>query len=30
MVNEADGERVPSQLLWGQIAHSLYPGTVPG
>ena len=30
MVNEADGERVPSQLLWGQIAHALYPGTVPG
>ncbi len=28
MVNEANGDRVPSQGSWGQIAKALYPGTV--
>ncbi len=28
MVNEANGDRVPSQALWGQIVKALYPGTL--
>ncbi len=28
--NEADGDRVPSQALWGDIVKALYPGTLPG
>ena len=28
MVNEADGNAVPAQAVWGKIVNRLYPGTV--